>query len=114
MPTVAGGPERFKLQGREVRVKEGRLELANGTLAGSNLTMDEALRYCCSTLEIVREEALRMASLYPARFLGLDHELGRIARGYRADLVHLSDDLHVLGTWIDGMPQPAMRPTTAS
>ena len=114
MPTAAGGPERFKLQGREVRVKEGRLELANGTLAGSNLTMDEALRYCCSTLEIAREEALRMASLYPARFLGLDHELGRIARGYRADLVHLSDDLHVLGTWIGGAPQPAMRPITAS
>jgi N-acetylglucosamine-6-phosphate deacetylase len=43
-----------------------------------------------------------MASLVPAAFLKLDHELGRIAPGYRADLVLLDESLHVRQTWIDG------------
>jgi N-acetylglucosamine-6-phosphate deacetylase len=102
MPPAAGGPRRFALQGREVVARNGRLELADGTLAGSILTMDQALRYCINVLGVELEEALRMASLYPAAFLRLDHELGRIAHGYRADLVHLDDGLAVRRTWIDG------------
>ena len=47
-------------------------------------------------------EAVRMASTYPAQFLGLGHELGRIAPGYRANLVLADDQLNVLDTWIDG------------
>jgi N-acetylglucosamine-6-phosphate deacetylase len=43
-----------------------------------------------------------MASLYPAEFLGLSHELGRIEPGYRANLVMADDKLNVLATWIDG------------
>ena len=43
-----------------------------------------------------------MASLHPATFLKLDHELGRIAPGYRANLVLLDDDVTVRRTWIDG------------
>jgi N-acetylglucosamine-6-phosphate deacetylase len=43
-----------------------------------------------------------MASLHPAQFLGLDHELGRIAPGFRANLVLVDDELKVLDTWIDG------------
>lgn len=102
MPPAAGGPPRFALQGREVVARNGRLELADGTLAGSILTMDQALRYCVNVLDLDLGEALRMASLYPAAFLRLDHELGRIAQGYRASLVHLDDDLAVRRTWIDG------------
>ncbi len=49
------------------------------------------------------EAAVRMASLYPAEFLRLDHELGRIAPGYRANLALLDDaQLNVIETWIDG------------
>ncbi len=102
MPSAAGGPDRFKLQGRTVTRRDGRLQLADGTLAGSNLTMDEAVRHCTGRLDVSTEEALRMASLNPAAFLKRDHELGRIAPGYLASLVHLSDDLRVLRTWIDG------------
>jgi N-acetylglucosamine-6-phosphate deacetylase len=102
MPSAAGGPVIFKLQGREVMRIEGRLQLYDGTLAGSNLTMDEAVRYSVERLGVALEDALRMASLNPASFLRRDHELGRIKPGYLASLVHLDDDLHVLETWIDG------------
>jgi N-acetylglucosamine-6-phosphate deacetylase len=102
MPPAAGGPDVFRLQGREVMRKNGRLELADGTLAGSNLTMDEAVRYCVRQLGVALEDALCMASLTPARFLKLDDRLGRIAPGYLASLVHLSDELKVRGTWVEG------------
>jgi N-acetylglucosamine-6-phosphate deacetylase len=102
MPTAAGGPESFELQGRCVRCKNGRLQLDDGTLAGSNLTMDEAVRYCVAKLGVAVEDALRMASLNPATFIKSEHELGRIRAGYLANLVHLSDDLDVVETWIEG------------
>ena len=102
MPTAAGGPEFFELQGRRVHLENGKLVLDDGTLAGSNLTMDEAVRYCVERLDVSLEDALRMASLNPASFLRRDHDLGRIQPGYLASLVHLSDDLQVLKTWIDG------------
>jgi N-acetylglucosamine-6-phosphate deacetylase len=102
MPTAADGPKSFELQGRYVRRKNGRLELDDGTLAGSNLTMDEAVRYCVAKLGVAVEDALRMASLNPATFIKSEHELGRIRAGYLANLVHLSDDLDVVETWIEG------------
>jgi N-acetylglucosamine-6-phosphate deacetylase len=43
-----------------------------------------------------------MASEWPAAFLGVAHELGRIAPGYRANLVAVDDELNVLETWVDG------------
>ena len=102
MPTAAGGPDSFALQGRAVHLVNGKLVLDDGTLAGSNLTMDEAVRYCVERLRVSQEDALRMASLNPAAFLRREHELGRIKSGYLASLVHLTDDLQVLETWIDG------------
>lgn len=102
MPTAAGGPDSFALQGRPVHLVNGKLVLDDGTLAGSNLTMDEAVRHCVERLGVSLEDALRMTSLNPAAFLRRDQELGRIKAGYLASLVHLSDDLQVLETWIDG------------
>ena len=102
MSSAAGGPDSFDLQGRRVTRIDGRLALADGTLAGSDLTMDAAVRHCARRLDIGLEDALRMASRNPATFLGRGHDLGRIAAGYLASLVHLSDDLEVRETWIDG------------
>lgn len=102
MPSAAGGPDSFLLQNREVKLRGGRLELEEGTLAGSNLTMDGAVRYCVKELGVEPEQALRMATSNPANFLGMGGELGRIAPGYLASLVHLSDDLQVLQTWVEG------------
>ena len=102
MPTAAGGPDSFELQGRTVTRRDGRLSLADGTLAGSDLTMDAAVRHCVERLGLELATVLRMASLSPAAFLRREHELGRIAPGYRASLVLLDDKLQVKKTWIDG------------
>ena len=104
MPPAAGGPDHFDLQGRRVTSVDGCLRLDDGTLAGSVLTMDEAVRYAVDVLRLPLADALAMASRIPATFLRRDTELGRIAPGYLASLVHLDDELRVLETWIEGRP----------
>ena len=101
MPPAAGGPDQFELQGRSVQRVNGRLQLADGTLAGSNLTMDEAVRYCVNHLGLPLASALQMASRNPARFLGRS-DMGHIAPGALASLVHLDDNLNVAKTWVEG------------
>lgn len=95
--------ETFVLTGQTVYRKNGALRLADGTLAGADLTMIQAVGYLHRTLGVPLEEALRMASLYPALAIG-DRERGRLAPGMRADIVHLSDDLEVRATLIGGQP----------
>jgi N-acetylglucosamine-6-phosphate deacetylase len=102
MSPAAGGPDEFELMGRRVSRLGGRLQLEDGTLAGSLLTMDEAVRHCVHRLGIELADALRMASRVPAAFLRRGHDLGRIAPGYLASLVHLDDALGVRETWIEG------------
>lgn len=94
--------ESFELTGQTVYRKDGALRLANGTLAGADLTMIDAITYVHRTIGLKLDEALRMASLYPAEALGVANERGRIAPGLRADLVHLGDELSVRGTLIGG------------
>ena len=102
MPPAAGGPDTFLLQGRPVSRLDGALRLADGTLAGSVLTMDEALRHVVQIVGLPLADALAMASRVPAAFLRRDQDLGRIAPGYLASLVHLDDDLQVRGVWVEG------------
>ncbi|MDA9520520.1 hypothetical protein XI06_09115 [Bradyrhizobium sp. CCBAU 11434] len=104
MPPAAGGPDHFDLQGRRVTSVDGCLRLDDGTLAGSVLTMDEAVRYAVNVLRLPLANALAMASRIPATFLRRDTDLGRIAPGYLASLVHLDDELRVQETWIEGCP----------
>ena len=104
MPPAAGGPDHFELQGRRVTRTEGSLRLDDGTLAGSVLTMDEAVRYVVNVVGLDLGAALAMASRVPATFLRRDHDLGRIAPGHLASLVHLDDELRVCETWIEGRP----------
>ena len=104
MPPAAGGADHFDLQGRRVTRADGCLRLDDGTLAGSVLTMDEAVRYVVNVVGVDLGDALAMASLVPATFLRRDNELGRIAPGHLASLVHLDDELRVLETWIEGRP----------
>jgi N-acetylglucosamine-6-phosphate deacetylase len=104
MPAVGSSAPSFVLQGRTIRVVDGVPRDENGTLAGTGLDMATAVRNAVSLLGLELAEAARMASEYPAAFLGLERELGRIAPGYRADLVLLNDELQVQRTWIEGVP----------
>jgi N-acetylglucosamine-6-phosphate deacetylase len=67
------------------RLEGNRYIMPDGTLSGSALTMAKAVQFCIERAGIEEGEALRMASLYPARVLGLDKDWGRIAPGYLAD-----------------------------
>ena len=103
MPPVGSPEPSFVLQGRTIHVKDGVCRDENGVLAGTGLDMATAVRNAVSLLGLELAEAARMASEYPAAFLGLDRELGRIAPGYRANLALLDDDLQVRRTWIEGI-----------
>ncbi len=102
MPPAGSPGDSFELNGRRAHRRDGKLTLEDGTLAGSDLTMDQAVLYAVNNLDVSLSEALRMASLYPAQFVRHENRLGRIAPGYRADLTLLRDDLSVAATWIDG------------
>lgn len=102
MPTAGCADDRFVLNGRTVLRKDGKVTLEDGTLAGSDLTMAQAVRFTMDELGLPASEALRMASLYPAQFLGLEDRFGAIRPGYRADLVLLDENWQVTRTWIAG------------
>jgi N-acetylglucosamine-6-phosphate deacetylase len=104
MPSVGIDEDEFMLQGRRIVVRDGKCLDESGTLAGSHLNMAEAVRNATTLLGMEISEAARMASEYPATFLGLDEELGKIQRGYRASLVQCDAEIRVTATWIDGEP----------
>ncbi|MBX9827155.1 MAG: N-acetylglucosamine-6-phosphate deacetylase [Xanthobacteraceae bacterium] len=110
MPTVGAALTHFDLMGRTVRLANGRLTTEQGTLAGAHLDMASAVRNAVRLAGLPLEQALRAASLTPARFLGLERERGVLLAGARADLVALNGDLAVLATWVDGIAdQPNAR-----
>ena len=102
MPTLGTAARSFMLQGRNITVSGNVCLDEDGRLAGSNIDMASCVRNAVSLLGVSLPEAVRMASLYSAEFLGLSHELGRIEPGCRANLVLADDRLNVLETWIDG------------
>jgi len=102
MPSVGSHRDSFMLQGRRITVKDGVCVDDNGVLSGSAIDMATAVKNAVEMLGLTLEQAARMASAYPAEFLGLAGEVGRIAPGYRANLVLCDEHLQVQDTWIDG------------
>jgi N-acetylglucosamine-6-phosphate deacetylase len=102
MPSVGTHNASFELQGRRISVSGYVCVDEDGTLAGSNIDMASSVRNAMSMLSLPLSEAVRMASQWPAEFLGVAHEFGRIAPGYRANLVLADEHLNVRETWIDG------------
>jgi N-acetylglucosamine-6-phosphate deacetylase len=102
MPSVGAPNKSFKLQGRPISVADNMCVDEDGRLAGSDIDMATAVRNAPEMLEVDLAHAARMASTYPAEFLGLQHELGRIEPGYRADLVLVDASINVIETWIGG------------
>ncbi|MEA2823631.1 MAG: N-acetylglucosamine-6-phosphate deacetylase [Alphaproteobacteria bacterium] len=103
MPNVGGVKKSFTLYGSEIIVEGQRVTMKDGTLAGSGIDMASAVRNCVKLLGVPLADALRFASRAPAEFLGVGNRYGRIAPGYRADMVALDpSDIRVLGTYLSG------------
>jgi len=85
-----------------VTVTAGEARTASGSLAGSTLTMDRAVRTCVEDAGIPLIDALQMASTTPAELLGLGAVTGRIAPGADASLVVLDETLSAIGTMVCG------------
>ncbi|MFF3441037.1 N-acetylglucosamine-6-phosphate deacetylase [Streptosporangium sp. NPDC002721] len=106
MSAAGAGDGVYGLGPMTVNVVDGVARLAEGgSIAGSTLTMDVAFRRAVREVGLSLSEASEIASLTPARVLGLADRLGSVAVGKRADLVVLTDDLEVSGvmrggTWI--------------
>jgi N-acetylglucosamine-6-phosphate deacetylase len=80
----------FDFAGKHLYVREGRCVDDAGTLGGAYLTMNEAVERCVDECGLSLEQTLTMATLTPARLMGLDQQLGKIAAGCRADLIALN------------------------
>lgn len=103
MPPVGVDEEvSFELFGTQVLRVGDRLNAVTGELAGCVLDMASAVRNTVSMLGLSQAEALRMASLYPAEFLGLQNQLGQAKVGAKADLVLLNANGVVQQTYING------------
>ena len=93
----------FQLQGATIHVRDGVCIDEKGVLAGSAMDMSRAVRNAMDLLGASLPEALTMASAAPAAFLGLGHQYGEIAKGFRANFVIADAALTVRETWIDGV-----------
>jgi N-acetylglucosamine-6-phosphate deacetylase len=113
MPSVGATLDQFQLMGRTISLHGGRLAAADGTLAGAHLDMASAVRNAVRLVKLPLDDALRAASLTPAKFLGLERERGALIRDARADMVALTPDLEVIGTWLDGVEQSYVKFATA-
>jgi N-acetylglucosamine-6-phosphate deacetylase len=102
MPCVGSDLERFTLDGREITVADGRCVGADGTLAGASLDMAGAVRNAVDMAGLSVAQAVDMATVQPAEFLGIAAERGTIAAGRTADFVQLDRAMAPLATWIAG------------
>jgi N-acetylglucosamine-6-phosphate deacetylase len=80
---------------------DGAPRLEDGTLAGSAVTMPEALKVCVNQAKVQLKHALLAASTHPAEVMGLT-DRGRLQSGCFGDLVGLNEDLDVQAVWAQG------------
>ena len=102
MPTVGSERKWFTLNGRRIIAENGRCVAEDGTLAGSDLDMAQAVRNAVRMMGVDLPTAARMASTVPAAIMGLSEVTGAIRPGLRADLTLLDKAGVVQETWIAG------------
>lgn len=103
MATVGSTDTSFLLDGETIQAVDGCCVNAAGSLAGSALDMNKAIKNAIEFAKIDWMEAVRMASVYPAKAIGLDHQLGYLKPGYKANIVAMDKSFKVIHTWIDGI-----------
>jgi N-acetylglucosamine-6-phosphate deacetylase len=96
-------PGEYPLATRQIHLEEGVPKLTDGTLAGSVLTMDEALRNVLAFTGCTLPEAVKMAATTPARLVGEGGRKGRLASGYDADVLVLSPEFCVEAVYRGGL-----------
>jgi N-acetylglucosamine-6-phosphate deacetylase len=101
---AGGDASTFEFAGQQARIVDGAARLADGTLAGSVLTLDQALRNVCAYPGLSLSAASAMLSRNPARAVGAADRMGMLAPGSAADLVLLDADLTVCATFCEGAP----------
>lgn len=94
--------EQFIFAGKTIYYRNGLCVDENGTLSGSSLTMIEGVRNLVEHAGIALDEALRMATLYPARAIGVDEKLGSLAAGKVANLTAFTRDYKIIKTIVNG------------
>jgi len=108
MATIGTEQTEFLLNGRRITREDGRLTLADGTLAGADLDMISAVRFMVNTIGIRVDEALRMASLYPALVLKREQKMGQLVAGARADFLCINNNLNIKSVWRAGVHHPGV------
>ena len=96
----------FTLNGRRILRREGRLTLEDGTLAGADLTLPQALRVMVEAVGLTAERALAMATSAPASAIGRGDTLGHLRPGRVADMVHLDAGWGLRAAWRAGARAP--------
>ena len=102
MSVVGSDIEHFAFFDREIIKTGTRLNSSSGELAGSALDMASAVRNTHKYLQQPLDMALKMASLYPAQYLGVADRIGQLQVGAQADFIALNKELVVIGSWIAG------------
>lgn len=99
--------QEINLNGRSVRRAAGRLTLIDGTLAGADLTLPQALKVMVQTVGATPTRALAMATSIPAAVINASHLHGHLAAGRAANLIHLDTDWQLGAVWHLGERVPA-------
>jgi N-acetylglucosamine-6-phosphate deacetylase len=102
MPVAGTDLTEFALNGRRILRRDGRLTLADGTLAGADVDFAASIRTLVAAVGVPLDRALAMATALPAAVIGASDRHGRLSPGLPADFVHLDPDLRLAGVWRAG------------
>ena len=99
-PAASEHPKSFQLYGETILVDGNRCATKDGKLAGSAITLLDSVRYCVREVGVELDEALRMASTYPAAFLRVGNKLGKLLPGFKADMIVVDAELNLQKVFI--------------
>jgi len=105
MSTVGSEQTHFFLNDRLITRSQGKLILEDGALAGADISLSDAVRYMVNEVGILQDDAIRMASLIPAKVLGMESEIGCLMPDAQADFLWMKNDLAIEKVWVGGQEQ---------